>query len=112
MDARRVFEIKSGEKNGCYVASAVGFLPCGVESYRKQQRGAEAVLIFNPFDHIDRKEIFKRVAKIKKKKSSFTNEEIARIMIKKKSRWCAAAGGLTDLPGAVPVLGTLVAIIG
>lgn len=70
------------------------------------------MLIFNPFDHIDRKEIFKRVAKLKKKKSSLTNEEIARIMIKKKSRWCAVAGGLTALPGAVPVLGTLVAIIG
>jgi hypothetical protein len=74
--------------------------------------GAEEVLIFNPFDHVDRKEIIKRVGKLKKKKSSLTNEEISRLMIKKKSRWCAAAGGLTALPGAVPVLGTLVAIVG
>jgi len=33
-------------------------------------------------------------------------------MIKKKCRWCATAGALTALPGAVPVLGTVVAIIG
>lgn len=69
------------------------------------------MLIFNPFDHVDRKEIKKRVEKLRRKKSSLTNEEIARILIKKKSRWCAAAGALTALPGAVPVLGTLVAII-
>lgn len=69
------------------------------------------MLIFNPFDHVDRKEIKKRVEKLRRKKSSLNNEEIARILIRKKSRWCAAAGALTALPGAVPVLGTLVAII-
>ncbi|MCM1565869.1 MAG: hypothetical protein NC238_07940 [Dehalobacter sp.] len=69
------------------------------------------MLIFNPFDHVNRVDIIKRVAKLKRKKSSLSNEEIARILIKKKSRWCAAAGALTALPGAVPVLGTLVAII-
>lgn len=69
------------------------------------------MLIFNPFDHVDRKEIIKRVGKLRRKKSSLTNEEISRILIRKKSRWCAAAGALTALPGAVPVLGTLVAII-
>lgn len=69
------------------------------------------MLIFNPFDHVNRVDIIKRVVKLKRKKSSLSNEEIARILIKKKSRWCAAAGALTALPGAVPVLGTLVAII-
>ncbi len=69
------------------------------------------MLIFNPFDHVNRVDIIKRVAKLRRKKSKLSNEEIARILIKKKSRWCAAAGALTALPGAVPVLGTLVAII-
>lgn len=69
------------------------------------------MLIFNPFDHVNRVDIIKRVSKLKRKKSSLSNEDIARILIKKKSRWCAAAGALTALPGAVPVLGTLVAII-
>jgi hypothetical protein len=62
------------------------------------------VLIFNPFDHVDRKEIKKRVEKLRRKKSSLTNEEIARILIRKKSRWCAARS-FDRLAGAVPVLG-------
>lgn len=70
------------------------------------------MLLFNPFDHVNKKDIKKRVEKFKKKKKNLTNEEICRILIKKKSRWCAAAGALTALPGAVPVLGTIIAIIG
>jgi len=70
------------------------------------------VLIFNPFDHMNKKDIKKRVDKIRKKKKNLSTEEICRMMIKKKCRWCAAAGALTALPGAVPVLGTVVAIIG
>lgn len=73
--------------------------------------GAEAVLIFNPFDYVNRKDIKKRVEKVIRKKSQLSNEEISRLMIRKKSRWCAVAGALTALPGAIPVLGTLVAII-
>jgi len=70
------------------------------------------VLIFNPFDHMSKKDIKKRVDKIRKKKKNLSSEEICRMMIKKKCRWCAAAGALTALPGAVPVLGTVVAVIG
>jgi len=70
------------------------------------------VLIFNPFDHVDKKGVKKRVEKLKKKKKNLTPEEICRILIKKKSRWCAAAGALTAFPGAVPVVGTVIAVIG
>ncbi|TEB09058.1 hypothetical protein [Pelotomaculum propionicicum] len=70
------------------------------------------MLIFNPFDHMSKKDIKKRVDKIRKKKKNLSSEEICRMMIKKKCRWCAAAGALTALPGAVPVLGTVVAVIG
>ncbi|NLI12083.1 MAG: hypothetical protein GX425_05545 [Peptococcaceae bacterium] len=69
-------------------------------------------MIFNPFDHMSKKDIKKRVDKIRKKKKNLSSEEICRMMIKKKCRWCAAAGALTALPGAVPVLGTVVAVIG
>jgi len=61
---------------------------------------------------MSKKDIKKRVDKIRKKKKNLSSEEICRMMIKKKCRWCAAAGALTALPGAVPVLGTVVAVIG
>ncbi len=70
------------------------------------------MLIFNPFDHMNKKYIKKRVEKIRKKKKDLSTEEICQIMIRKKCRWSAAAGALTALPGAVPVLGTVVAVIG
>ena len=70
------------------------------------------MLIFNPFDHMNKKDIKKRVEKIRKKKKNLSHEEICRMMIKKKCRWCATAGALTALPGAIPVLGTVVAIVG
>lgn len=69
------------------------------------------MVIFDPFDHINKKDIKKRIKKLKKKKN-LSNEELCRLLIKKKSRWCALAGGATALPGTVPVLGTLVAVIG
>ena len=35
------------------------------------------MLIFNPFDHVNRVDIIKRVAKLRRKKSKLSNEEIA-----------------------------------
>lgn len=70
------------------------------------------MVIFNPFDHVNKKDIKMRVAKLKKKNPKLSNEEICRLLIRKKSRWCAAAGAVTALPGAVPLLGTLVVIVG
>ncbi|MCL6559529.1 MAG: EcsC family protein [Firmicutes bacterium] len=70
------------------------------------------MVIFNPFDHINKNDIRKRVEKLRRKNPDLTREELCRLIVKKKSRWCAAAGAVTALPGAVPVLGTLVAIVG
>lgn len=70
------------------------------------------MVVFNPFDHINKNDIKKRIKKLKKKKAKLSNEELCRLLIRKKSRWCALAGGATALPGTVPVLGTLVAVIG
>ncbi len=70
------------------------------------------MVIFNPFDHVKKEDIEKRVRKLIKKNPDLNREEICRLLIRKKCKWCAAAGSATALPGAVPVLGTLVAVIG
>ena len=70
------------------------------------------MVIFNPFDHVNKEDIKKRVEKLKRKNPDLKKDEICRLIIKNKSRWCAAAGAVTALPGAVPVLGTLVAVVG
>jgi hypothetical protein len=69
-------------------------------------------MMFNPFDLINKQDIKKRIKKLKKKKSNLSNEELCHILIKKKSRLCAAAGGITAMPGIVPGIGTLVAVVG
>lgn len=68
-------------------------------------------MAFNPFDYINKEDINKRVNRLKKKKPALSNEEIGLILLKKKSRWCAAAGAVTALPGIFPVIGTLVAAL-
>ncbi len=70
------------------------------------------MVIFNPFDHINKKDIKKRIQKLKKKRSNLSHEELCGLLIKKKSRLCALAGGTTALPGIVPGVGTLVAVVG
>ncbi|MCE5184435.1 MAG: hypothetical protein LLF77_07890, partial [Synergistaceae bacterium] len=70
------------------------------------------MMIINPFDLINKQDIKKRIQKLKKKKSNLSNEEICQLLIRKKSRWCAVAGGATALPGAVPGVGTLIAVVG
>lgn len=70
------------------------------------------MLLFNPFDHINKNDIKRRVEKLKKKNPDLSREELCRLIVKGKGRWCAAAGAVTALPGAVPVVGTLVAVVG
>lgn len=70
------------------------------------------MVIFNPFDYVNKEDIKKRIDKMRRKKPQLSNEELSRIILKKKARWCAAAGAVTALPGVVPVLGTLVAVVG
>jgi len=66
-------------------------------------------MFINPFEYVDKKNVKKRVEKLKKKKKNMAPEDICRLLVKKKSRWCAAAGALSSLPASVPGLGTLVA---
>lgn len=70
------------------------------------------MVMINPFDLINKKDIKKRIQKLKKKKSKLSNRELCQLLIRKKSRWCALAGGATALPGVVPGVGTIVAVIG
>lgn len=69
-------------------------------------------MIFNPFEHINRDDIKKRVEKLKKNNPSLSRDDLCRLIIRNKCKWCCGAGAVTALPGAVPVVGTLVAIIG
>lgn len=70
------------------------------------------VMIFNPFDYVNKEDIKKRIKKLKNKKPHLSNEELSRLLIRKKCKWCAVAGGATALPGAVPGIGTIIAVVG
>ncbi|GBF34050.1 hypothetical protein DCCM_3161 [Desulfocucumis palustris] len=66
----------------------------------------------NPFDYVNKNDVRKRVLKIKKKNQELNNRQLCEMVIKNKSRWCAASGAVTALPGAFPGLGTVVAVLG
>lgn len=68
--------------------------------------------LINPFDYVNKDEVKKRVAKLKRKKPGWSREEISRFIVRKKCRLCASAGAASAVPGAVPGLGTLVALVG
>jgi len=70
------------------------------------------VALINPFDYVNKDEVRKRVAKLKRKKPDWSREEISRLIVRKKCRLCATAGAASAVPGAVPGLGTLVALVG
>ncbi len=76
------------------------------------QRELNPVALINPFDYVNKDEVKKRVEKLKRKKPGLSREEISRLIVRKKCRLCAAAGAVSAVPGAVPGLGTLVALVG
>ncbi len=68
-------------------------------------------MFINPFEYVDKKNVKNRVEKLKKKKKNMTPEDMCRLLVEKKSRWCAAAGAVSSVPASVPVLGTLAAAV-
>ncbi|KJS15498.1 MAG: hypothetical protein VR69_13080 [Peptococcaceae bacterium BRH_c4b] len=70
------------------------------------------MVYINPFDYVNKKDVIKRVAGMKKKHSGMTGRELCDLVIRRKSRWCAASGAVTALPGAFPGLGTVLAVFG
>lgn len=69
-------------------------------------------MIFNPFALINKEEVRRRVEKMRKDHPDLTNRELCELIIARKSRFCAASGVFTALPAAVPVVGTLITLIG
>jgi uncharacterized protein (DUF697 family) len=70
------------------------------------------MLYINPFDFVNKNDVQKAAAGLKKKYPGMTSRELCHLIIVRKSRWCAASGAVTALPGAFPGLGTLLAAFG
>lgn len=66
----------------------------------------------NPFDYVNKNDVIKKVAGLKKKHSTMSGRELCDLVISRQSRWCAASGAVTALPGAFPGLGTVLAVFG
>ena len=67
---------------------------------------------FNPFDLINSEEARRRAERLKKAHPEMTRRQLCHIIISRKAAWCAGSGALTALPGTVPGLGTLLALVG
>ena len=69
-------------------------------------------MLFNPLMMINKEEVRRRVEKLRSRHPDLTNRELCELIIIQKSRFCAASGAITALPAALPVIGTLVTVIG
>ncbi|HBV97708.1 MAG: hypothetical protein JL50_03300 [Peptococcaceae bacterium BICA1-7] len=67
---------------------------------------------FNPFDLINSDEARRRAEVLKKAHPEMTKRQLCSIITKRKAAWCAGVGTVTALPGSVPGLGTLMALVG
>lgn len=70
------------------------------------------MIYINPFNFVNKNDVKKRVARLKKKHPQMSNRDLCELVIKDKASWCAVSGAVTALPGAFPGLGTLVAVFG
>lgn len=69
-------------------------------------------MLFNPFAMINKEDVRRSVEKLRRQHPDLTNRELCELIIARKSRLCAASGAITALPAAVPVVGTLVTLVG
>ncbi len=69
-------------------------------------------MIFNPLMMINKEEVRRRVETMRKQHPDLSNRELSELIIVQKSRLCAASGAVTALPAALPVIGTLVTLVG
>ncbi|MCL6609998.1 MAG: hypothetical protein K6T66_00505 [Peptococcaceae bacterium] len=67
---------------------------------------------FNPFDYVNEAEARGRVVRLKKTHPEMTRRQLCNIIIAGKSRWFAGSGVITSIPGVLPGLGTLLALLG
>ncbi|MEW6770897.1 MAG: hypothetical protein AB1330_05845 [Bacillota bacterium] len=66
---------------------------------------------FNPFSAAALGAIRRRLQGLMRQYPDLSKEELARLLIREKSWWCALAGCLTALPAVFPGLGTLIAVL-
>jgi len=69
-------------------------------------------MIFNPLTMVNKDEVCCRVDKLRKQHPDISNRELCDLIIAQKSRFCAASGAVTAMPAALPVIGTMVTLIG
>ncbi|KAF1085745.1 hypothetical protein SPSYN_01892 [Sporotomaculum syntrophicum] len=69
-------------------------------------------MIFNPLMMVNKEEVRRRVEKLRKEHPDKSNRELCELIIVQKSRLCAVSGAVTALPAALPVIGTLVTLVG
>lgn len=67
---------------------------------------------FNPFHAVNKEEVRRRAEKLRKKHSNLSEREICDLIIKNKSQMCGLSGFITAFPATLPVIGTLVSLIG
>lgn len=61
---------------------------------------------------INKEEVRRRVEKLRKQHPDLSNRDLCELIIVQKSRFCAASGAVTALPAALPVIGTLITLVG
>jgi hypothetical protein len=69
-------------------------------------------MFINPFDYINPEKIRDKVNKLKDRHPDWEKEDLARELVKQKSRICAGAGALSALPSSIPGLGPVITVIG
>lgn len=66
----------------------------------------------NPIRMVNETDARKRVNRLRKARPEMTERQLCRIIIKKKTGWCALSGIVTALPGIIPGPGTLISLFG
>ena len=66
----------------------------------------------NPLELVNQEKVRKKVALLEKNNPKLCKRDLCDIIIAHKAWWCALIGALTALPGIIPGVGTLLALVG
>jgi len=69
-------------------------------------------MAFNPFHAVNKEEVRRRAEKLRKKHPNLSERKICALIIKSKSQMCGLSGFITAFPATLPVIGTLVTLLG
>lgn len=70
------------------------------------------VLLFNFFNMVDKEEVHRRVKALQEKHPDLSQRQLCDLIIAGKSRYCGVSGALTALPATVPMVGTVITLVG